>query len=151
MREPSLAVPRYWLAPLLTPLLMLPAFLIGLRTRPFQLVSLAVATGLVYASDWLAIAAATVYVLLLGGYLVLEAQRRRERGLRTAPWSYVSSFVFTSGLVLAFVFVFIWLAPLPFLLRWLAALGIAYYAAALSASYAVALGSNGVFDAPRRP
>ena len=150
MREPALAVLRYWLAPVLTPLLMLPAFLVGLRTRPLQLVSLVVATGLVYASELLAIAAATGYVLFLGGYLLLQVRRRRERGLRTASWSYVSSFVFTSGLVVGFVLSFIWLSPLPFLVRWLAALGVAYYLSALSASYVVALGAGGAPNPARR-
>ncbi len=142
MRETLLPVLRYWVAPALTPLLMLPAFLAGLRTRPFQLVSLAIVPLLVYAGELVAVAAAAAHVLFLGGYLLIEVRRRRERGLRTAHWSYVSTFVFTGGLVVAFVLSFIWLSPLPLVVRWLAALAIAYYAAALSASYVVALGSN---------
>jgi hypothetical protein len=150
VREPLLPVLRYWFAPLLSPMLMLPAFLIGLRTRPFQLVSLVVATGLVYVSDWLAIAAAAGYMLFLGGYLLVEVRRRRVLGLRTAAWSYVSSFVFTGGLVVAFVASLIWLEPLWFAVRWLAALAIAYYVAALSASYVVALGASGPAPDPAR-
>lgn len=142
MRETLLPVLRYWVAPALTPLLMLPGFLAGLRTRPFQLVSLVIAPLLVYAGELIAIVAAAAYVLLLGGHLLIEVRRRRERGLRTAPWSYISTFVFTSGLVVAFVLTFIWLSPLQFLVRWIVALAIAYYAAALSASCVVALGSS---------
>ena len=148
MRETLLPVLRCWVAPALTPLLMLPAFLAGLRTRPLQLVSLLIAPLLVYVNELLALAAATAYVLFLGGHLLLEVRRRRARGLRTAHWSYVSTFVFTSGLVVAFVLTFIWLSPLPLVVRWLAALAIAYYAAALSASYVVALGSS-VLPNPR--
>ena len=159
MRATRSIIHRFGLAPLLAPVLMLPAFLFSLQTRPLQLVSVAAATALVYASAALAIAAAAAYVVLLGAYVFVKVRRINARaggGSGVSPlevWRYLSSFVFTAGLVSTFVFGLIWIPSAHPLAAWFVALGVAYYVASLAAFYVIAFGSGHgeVRPAARRP
>ncbi len=136
---------RYLFAPVLYPIVSAPLLLIGFVAKPLQLILILGTWGMYslhVVAGWVFVAVAGLYY----AYTVLippptYKTRQYYQWISTygagPAGGRVGQYVFTVGMLVAFVLGLIYLPSFNSVLRWFAALGLAYYLSAVAMGFVV--------------